>query len=137
MKVGDLMSIGWKQKTEIDEVIEKIAYSRVVRFYPTYLSKVTHISLDTVFEYLLELVDDGSLHLLWEVRCSDYECNTVILRTSDLTEIMGKEIECSCCEEDLFVKKQHVFPVFEINDDFREYIRKSKKKQMNSLTLAL
>ncbi|MCY7919578.1 hypothetical protein [Bacillus vallismortis] len=125
------MGINWKQKSEIDEVIKEIACSRVIRFYPTYISKITLINLDTVFEYLLELVDDGSLNILWEIRCPDFDCNSVILRTHNLSEIMGKEIECDYCENGLLVRRQHVFPVFEINDDFREFLKQSKKKQVN------
>ncbi|WHX46108.1 hypothetical protein [Bacillus pumilus] len=124
------MSISWKDKHFIDEMIEDLANSRVERFYPTYISKVTKVSLNVAFEYLLQRVDDGTLELLWEVRCPDYECNSVILRTTDLTKILNQKIECVCCEEELLVLKQYLFPTFKINTDFKDYIKSIKKKQL-------
>ncbi|WP_243555766.1 hypothetical protein [Priestia megaterium] len=124
-------NLDWKSKGSIDEAIESIAYSKVVRFYPTIIHKITGLPLETVFEYLLTRVEDKTLILKWEIKCPDYNCQHVIIRTESISDYMGKHIECDC-EEEIEVKNSNTFPVFEINEEFRAYVR-SKKKSLNLL----
>ncbi|MDW0355034.1 hypothetical protein [Bacillus velezensis] len=123
---------GWKEEKLIEEAIDNLAYSRVKRFYPTYICKVTGIPLENTFTYLLSLVEKGILILKWEIRCPDYDCNSIVARVDELSQYINKCIECRGCEEEIFVKKDIIFPVFEINEEYRIYI-KNKKKQKNRL----
>ncbi|QEV91066.1 hypothetical protein F3129_06460 [Bacillus velezensis] len=123
---------GWKEEKLIEEAIDNLAYSRVKRFYPTYICKVTGIPLENTFTYLLSLVEKGILILKWEIRCPDFDCNSIVARVDELSQYINKRIECRGCEEEIFVKKDIIFPVFEINEEYRIYI-KNKKKQKNRL----
>lgn len=127
-----MTKLDWESKRDIEEVVDQIAFSRVRRFYPTYIHKITDIPLNEVFNYLLILVEDGRLKLKWEIRCPDLECN-LIIRTERIEDYLHKIIECNDCEGEIFVSESLIFPVFEINEHYRERMREIKKKERNLL----
>jgi hypothetical protein len=126
-------SIDWKSKREINEVVETIAFSKVQRFYPTIVNKVTDIPLEKTFDYLLTLVQDGELNLKWEIKCPHYDCLNTLLKVENIDDYLGKTIECEDCYREILIKRSIVFPTFEVNDEYREYIRDNKKKRKNPL----
>ncbi|QAS52357.1 hypothetical protein [Halobacillus litoralis] len=127
-----MAELHYQDKRKIENVIEEIAYSRVKRFYPTIVSKATDLPLNTVFEYLLKLTLDGRLKLEWEIRCDDYECNSLILRTDDIDQFIGQYVECEC-EREILINENIIFPVFSISGHYRQDIRESKKKSPSLL----
>lgn len=129
----EVARLHYRDKHKIDCVIEEIAYSRVVRFYPTVVSKATGLSLNSVFEYLLELTIDGRLEIKWEIRCHHYDCNCLIKRVENIDEYFGKYIECPDCEREIYVNENLVFPVFLVTDSYRGDIRSFKKKSPSLL----
>lgn len=125
----NVVSLDWKSKRKIDDIIDQIAFSRVKSFYPTYIHKITGNPLNEVFNYLLYFVRDGRLKLIWEIRCDNPVCNEVIIRTDDnIQNYLNKIIECHECESDVLVRESLIFPTFEINGDYRDEIREDKKK---------
>ncbi|MEC1599885.1 hypothetical protein P9D60_20815 [Bacillus spizizenii] len=121
--------IGWKEEKLIEEAVDNLAYSKVKRFYPTYICKVTKIPLENTFSYLLDLVEKGILILMWEIRCPDYNCNSVVHRINEINIYSNKYIQCKNCEEEILVAEDNVFPVFEIDEEYRKYIRDKKKRK--------
>lgn len=121
----------WEFKYEIEKEVERIASSRVSRFYPTYIHKVTGYHLEDVFAYLLELVRDNRLKLLWEIRCPEYDCNAIIKRTDRIENYLHKTVECDECENNVFISESIVFPVFKINAEYRKKLQGIKKKEQN------
>lgn len=87
-----MTKLDWESKRNIEEVVDQIAFSRVRRFYPTYIQKVTGIPLNEVFNFLLTLVEDGRLNLMWEIRCPDFDCNSIIIRTGKLKIFCIKQL---------------------------------------------
>lgn len=130
-----MTKLDWESKRNIEEVVDQIAFSRVRRFYPTYIQKVTGIPLNEVFNFLLTLVEDGRLNLMWEIRCPDFDCNSIIIRTGKIEDFLYKTIECNHCEDEILVRENLVFPVFEINEDYRDRVREIKKKDRNLLKI--
>lgn len=126
-----MTKLDWESKRNIEEVVDQIAFSRVRRFYPTYIHKITGIPLNEVFNYLLILVEDDRLILKWEIRCPELECNSIMIRTEKIEDYLHQAIECNNCEEEVIVRGSIVFPVFEINDYYRSRVRELKKKEQN------
>lgn len=126
-------NIDWESKLKIDEVIEQMALSRVQRFYPTIIHKITDVPLTKTFEYLLDLVQDNRLLMKWEIRCPNFDCLTAITRIDKLEDYISKPIECKSCENEILVSENIIFPVFEFNPVYKERIREIKKKDRNLL----
>ncbi len=127
------MSIDWESKRVIEEIVDHLAFSRVKRFYPTYIHKITKLPLKEVFNHLLTFVEDGRLILKWEIRCDDLTCNSIIMRTEKIEGYLNKSIECDDCENEVLVRESIVFPIFEISENYRHRIRELKKKDQNLL----
>ncbi|MEK5215330.1 hypothetical protein [Psychrobacillus sp. FSL H8-0487] len=109
---------------EIEKFLEILSISRVDRFYPTALSKYLNIPPSEAFNYLLERAGTGDQLLLkWEVRCP--ECS----RTLEITEQRDliNEYECNCGEE-IEITMKDLYPVFQINPEYKAYIKDEKKK---------
>lgn len=126
-------NLNWEVKRNIDQVVEQIALTRVTRFYPTYIHKITGVPLNELFDYLITLVEDDRLRLKWEIRCPDLNCNSIIKRTSKIEDYLYKTIDCSDCDSHLLVTESTVFPIFEIQESYKEGIRDIKKKALNLL----
>lgn len=128
-----MSNFDWESKRDIEESVEQLGFSRVKRFYPTYIHKITNVPLDRVFDYLLILVEDGRLNLKWEIRCPDLYCGSKIKRIEKIETYLHETIECPDCENEFCVRESMTFPVFEINPSYRARIREIKKKDRNLL----
>lgn len=108
--------------------MELLSLNRVDRFYPTALAKFLGISPGEAFNYLVERSGKGDqLSLMWEVRCP--EC----YRTLDiLSTKVYEEYDCNCGVE-IEANDENLFPVFKINEDFKDFLRsESQKKNQNT-----
>lgn len=118
------MTSKYELRAKIDDFLEFLSLNRVDRFYPTALSKHLNITPSEAFNFLLERAGEGDqLTLIWEARCP--ECS----RTLDITN--GKvfsEYDCFCGEE-VEITQEDLFPVFKINNDFKEFVRDELKKK--------
>lgn len=109
----------------MDTFIETLATTRVERFYPSALAKHLGISSVEAFNYLLERSGNGDqLQLKWELRCP--HC----YRTLDITieKQVLDEYDCKCGEE-FEPRPSDFFPVFQINPDYKAFIKTAIKKK--------
>lgn len=125
--------LDWEMKRNINKIIDQLALSRVVKFYPTYIHKITGAPLSDIFNYLLSLVEDKMLVLNWEVRCPDPNCNSIIKYVNKNNKCLDNTLECGNCGNTIVIRKDLIFPSFGIKDDYRSKIRQSKKKEINLL----
>lgn len=126
----------WKIEREIEKYIEAVAFSAIKRFYPTAVSQRARIPLSVAFDYLLDMAEKGALKLVWELRCPDYNCSRTIDVKSSKTEFKDG-VRCVCGNY-FEVSSSEFYPAFEINEEYREYIREEKKKdQIPSLILSV
>lgn len=130
---GGLMVAKWEIKEKIDDAVRVIAYSAVKYFYPTAITKATNTPLPDAFEYLLTLVQSGVLNIKWEIRCPNLDCLQTIKTVDSLDEIIEEYIECGCGKE-VLLTRDIVFPIFEINPDYKEYVKKNKSKKKKKIT---
>lgn len=132
----DRMVAGWKVKKQIDEFVELLAVSSVQQFYPTSIPKyASDVSLEVAFDYLLKLCETGELQLLWEAKCPGGNVEFCLRRldiTCDYQKLLNNEYICDICGREIRLDKNHIFPVFKISDDYREYLRQEFKKKTES-----
>lgn len=127
------MVSAWQIKNEIESFIELVALSSIERFYPTAVAKHTGFPLGVVFDYLIELSSIGQLLFIQEIRCPNYGCT----RNVNVQVELGETILCDCGKE-FMITHDLIFPAFELNPEYREYIRnKSKKKAKNRISLTI
>ncbi|HDR4903685.1 hypothetical protein ACPCKQ_04705 [Bacillus bombysepticus] len=127
------MAVDWRTKRQVNKFVETLAISPVKSFYPTSVAKYDDtLSMELIFEHLLSLCESGELELLWEVKCPGYEspmCFRRIKLVTDYSEIIDKELLCDICGEYVKVEKSNIFPVFQINKEYREAMREEFKKK--------
>jgi hypothetical protein len=132
----DRMVANWKVKRQVDEFVELLAVSPVEQFYPTSIPKYTSdVSLEAAFDYLLKLCETGELQLLWEVKCPGDDIEFCLRRLDiapDYHKVLNKDYSCDICGRESCVDKNHIFPVFKISDDYRNYLRQEFKKKTES-----
>lgn len=114
-------------RKKLDNFIDMLTINRVDRFYPTSLAKHLNISSSEAFNYLLERTGpEDQLNLKWEIRC--FNC----FRTLSFTEEkFFDEIECICGEE-FELQSSDFYPVFQINNDYKDFLRHELKKKEKS-----
>lgn len=118
---------------DVDDWIDDISALPIRSFYPTAVAKDTGLPLQTVFERLIRLTQDGKLQLQWEIRCPNYECIRNVDIVDNPSSFIGKIIYCKTCGEKLEITPDIVFPSFKINSDYRE---RSSQKKTNRLNVA-
>lgn len=91
----------------------------IQRFYPMAAVKATGLSLPEVWEELNKLVYAGWLSLLYEVRCPDCATSIRIVATNDPTSLYEEEASCTLCGHDCEISAECIFPLFQINDEWR------------------
>ncbi|MEI2428505.1 hypothetical protein V8V54_26375 [Priestia megaterium] len=116
----------YEVRKKIENFIELLATSRVDRFYPSALAKYLGTSSSEAFNFLLERAGVGDqLILKWELRCPN--CYRK-LKIDDKKETM-EEFECGFCGEEFDIRTSDFFPVFQINPEYKEYIKDEIKKK--------
>lgn len=129
-----LMSVNLKEKREIQNFVELLAFSTVSSFYPTAVLKyVNTTSLESVFNYLLRLVEEGELRLKWELKCSNEElmCARKITRVYNKEDVIGNEFNCDICGNTFLASYYNLFPTFEITTEYRKLVRDDFKKKQD------
>ncbi|MBZ9635567.1 hypothetical protein [Clostridium sp. FP1] len=108
---------------EIDNVVEQIASKSIIKsFYPWYISKVLELSLDKVVPRLNYLVLGDSIKLKYEIRCD--EDSDIIEIVDDYGKYLGNTLYCRSCNEDIEITLENIFPLYYINDEYRECVKK-------------
>jgi uncharacterized protein YbaR (Trm112 family) len=122
-------------KRKIDEFVELVAFSTVIRFYPTAAAKYANVPVEQAFHLLINHAQAEELKLVWEIRCPYYNCHHTIDIRND-KRIVENEIMCPRCGQEFEISEEDIFPAFEINQNFKRYLREEKKTP-NRLKLRL
>lgn len=96
----------------------------VERFYPTAVAKDTGLPLDLVFRQLIGLSHIGWLDVAYEVCCEACSHPVKLVRTKDPTTLYEPDVLCELCGHEFEVTARHVFPVFFVNNQWREHQKK-------------
>ncbi|MCQ6277405.1 hypothetical protein JMM81_21290 [Bacillus sp. V3B] len=117
----------FEMRKKIETFIELLALNRVDRFYPSALAKHLDISSSEAFNYLLERTGVGDqLTLKWELRCP--HCYRTLKITNE--QEVDEEFQCNCGEE-FDLRSSDLFPVFQLNPDYKEFLKDEVKKKSN------
>lgn len=110
----------------IKDYIEDMAkQARKISFYPQAISRKLNIPIDLVMIELTNLMNEGIVDLKYEIRCSD---DLNIIKTVDNYEnIIHTELYCDECGNYVEITNSNIYPIYNINEEYKKYI-KSKKK---------
>lgn len=124
----------FKIRDKVSEFVEMSAVAPVKCFYPTAVAKFAEYSITDVFPFLMDLTKSGELSLKWELRCPEYHCNQKI--NNENVEI-NDEVECPKCGYEFIVNENDLYPRFDINHSYKQYMRDKytfdKKKSILTL----
>ncbi len=111
---------------EIEDYVEEMAKNpRKDAFYPQTVSRKLNIPLDIVLLELSRLRDDGKIDLKYEIRCLE-DLNTIIT-VDDYNSLLEKELFCEMCGKEINITYNHVYPIFYINNEYKEHVKKNCK----------
>ncbi|MFJ2044538.1 hypothetical protein ACIOBL_13075 [Paenibacillus taichungensis] len=120
------MSTVW----DIDEWVEEAAWSPIKRFYPTAVTKNVELPINLVFEHLLKLTEQSKLSLFWEIRCPC--CYYTVSPAEGEKFDSGDMLVCPKGHE-FELSNENLFPIFEVNSGYRQYIREKKKSPFQGI----
>lgn len=108
---------------EIEDYVKEIASkARIQAFYPQTISRKLNIPIDIVLIKLSELKEDGRIELKYEIKCLE-DLNTI--ETVDYYDrLIGEKVFCEICGEEIEINYNNIYPIFYINNEYREYIKK-------------
>ncbi|MBY0145102.1 hypothetical protein [Neobacillus niacini] len=132
------MTVNLKEKRELNNFLELLAFSSVKKFYPTAALKYTKVSsLEDVYDFLLDCVESGELKIAWEVKCTNEKmiCARKINDIEDKNSILNKEVMCDICGHEFTIAPFDLYPYFKITNEFRDLIREDLKKKTNRLKI--
>ena len=116
--------VRYDEKTDqIREIVESMALSKYKSFYPDHIkSLMPELSLEEIVEKLEPMTQKGAIILRFEVRCP--ETYTVLKIVDDYTEIIGTEVYCRDCGEEVYIDEACICPKYFINDEYRNCLKK-------------
>ncbi|UQZ84569.1 hypothetical protein SK3146_03824 [Paenibacillus konkukensis] len=132
------MTVTLKEKRELNNFLDLLAFSTVKRFYPTAAMNYTQVtSLEDTYDYFLDLVESGELSIVWEVKCTSEKiiCARKLDDAQSKEMLLNKEVACDICGHEFTVSSNDLFPAFEISTEYREIVREDKKKTSNRLKI--
>lgn len=107
----------------IEEYVNNLARSKLVRsFYPVAITQALNLPLTLVIEKLSQMNRENILIKKYEVRC--HEGNHIIAVVNDYTNILGTEIYCKFCNEDIYIGMDNISETYFINDEYIKYLKK-------------
>ena len=81
------------------------------------------MNMTTVLKRLDRFINDGVLDLRYEVKCGDrHDIDTV----SNYSNHYDKEIFCNDCNDLIPIGFSNIYPVYHINREYKNYIKKSE-----------
>lgn len=108
---------------QIEDYVKEVAQKpRIKSFYPQTVSRTLNIPLDIVTIELLNLIEKGRINLKYQIRCLD-DLNTIMV-VSEYKSILNDEICCDICGSNIKVTYSNIYPVYYINEEYREYVKK-------------
>ncbi|WP_068614547.1 hypothetical protein [Paenibacillus tuaregi] len=133
------MTVSLKEKRELNNFLDLLAFSTVKRFYPTAAMNYTQVtSLEDTYDYFIDLVESGELSIVWEVKCTSdkFICARKIDDAPVKEVLLSKEVACDICGHEFTVSVDDLYPAFEISSEYRQIVREDKKKTLNRLKIS-
>lgn len=112
---------------KVNECVDEISTTSIRKFYPTFVAKSTGLPLPLVFQRLMELNQVGKIHVKWEIRCPEYECVRT-LKVIENKHDFPETVYCGRCGEEVEVTPDIIFPIFEVDLGYRDYMLQKKKR---------
>lgn len=108
---------------EIEDYVEGIARkSRVESFYPQAISRKLNIPIELVLIELEKLIPVGKIFIRYEIKC--LEDSNTICTVNDYKDSLGKKLFCEICGKDITINYNNIYPVYYINEEYKEYLKK-------------
>lgn len=124
---GDIMFNPKNQM--VRDYVEKLAAKpRLISFYATEISNSLSITIEESFEELNKLVKEGILNIKYEIRT--IPGLDKIETVTEFQKIIGKKIEYDGME--YIIMYENIFPVYFIDENFKDYLKNTKKSLMAS-----
>ncbi|MGV2874417.1 hypothetical protein ROU88_00905 [Macrococcus capreoli] len=120
------MVIDFQIREKLNIFLVEMSKLPISKFSPSVFSKYANVSIDDSFNLLLEYVKTKELILTWELRCPN--CNRVL----DISKSINDE-QCLYCEEELDITQNDLFPVFNISEDYKEFLKRKKFERVITL----
>ncbi|WP_350344272.1 hypothetical protein PRVXT_000664 [Proteinivorax tanatarense] len=126
---------------KVEKYVEQLASQPIVKsFNPSAVCKKTNLPLKVVLSYLNSLVDQNKLVLRYEIRC--LSGNSVVKKTDNYMEYLGKELYCYYCDDYISVTTGNIFPIYHFNPEYRKVVnenltsslKKKRKLHISELT---
>lgn len=109
---------------DIDNYVDQLAIKNFIRsFSPAAVSKALSLPLNPVIDRLNYLTAGNKLILKYEIRCNDDL--SIIAVTDDFSDYIGKRCYCKGCNEEIEIGLDNVFPMYYIDADYREHLKKN------------
>ncbi|MGL4654635.1 MAG: hypothetical protein ACRCWM_01920 [Sarcina sp.] len=109
----------------IEGYVEDSAKKRIKSFYPQTVSRKLNIPIDIVIIELVELIKKGRIYLKYQIRC--LEDLDTIETVHEYKEFLDKEMQCDTCGECIKVTYSNIYPVYYINEEYRDFVKKNNK----------
>lgn len=122
------MSKNWRTLQIVEEFINNIVISPIEAFYPMSLLKYdSTLKMEEVWNELLKQCDLEKISLKWEILCPGTSYSSCFRRAciKEDKNLLDEEIQCDLCGEAYEVKKENIFPIFTINEDYQKHMRES------------
>lgn len=110
---------------KVDIWVEELAHIPYERFYPSAIARKVDLPIEAIFRRLLDLVEDGKLEIIFEIRCP--ECDVRVSEHSDRKELPTEEY-CFECGLIFPVDEYSINPAFRFADEYAKWKRSAKKK---------
>lgn len=104
------------------DIIDSMASSMVVSFYPESIRKRTGYSMETVLSKLQLIEQRGFISARYTVKCPEDYCD--IQSFCSYNDIVGTEMTCTYCGQNIIVDDSDIFLDYVIDS---EYIKDKKK----------
>ncbi|GIO24119.1 hypothetical protein [Oceanobacillus sp. J11TS1] len=113
-------------RDKVLEYIEMLAMSPVKSLYPTAVAKYVNTPVKDIFPHLIDLVKVDELHLKWEIRCLNFDCHQTVCEVDTRNQLESEELSCPKCGHEFGLNERDIFPRFDLNPSYKEYIRRKK-----------
>ncbi|EOU1569859.1 hypothetical protein LTX14_000809 [Clostridium perfringens] len=111
---------------EVEQYVHTLASKkRIKSFYPQAISRKLNIPTDLVFIELTDLAKKGRIHLRYEIKC--LEDLDTIKTVDNYKDMIGKKIFCTSCGKEIEINYNNIYPIFFIDHEYKEHIKKKIK----------
>lgn len=106
----------WEINAKIDAALKSIASSSVIKFYPTYLVKITNLPLKIILENLAYYKKQQIILISFEFLCENCHRSLISSDSPDCAE----EIVCKYCGEENYFEATDAIMTLQLDPFYRK-----------------